>query len=81
MLWKRMESKGESPLATPPVDPPKRKRGRPRKPKTPKANRPLNSYQQFFREMYPTAEVQALSVRERVRHIAAQWRKHKAETK
>jgi hypothetical protein len=75
-----MESK-DTPPATPPHSPIKRKRGRPRKPKPPKANRPLNSYQQFFREMYPTAEVQALSVRERVRHIAAQWTKHKAETK
>ena len=61
------------------VDPPKRKRGRPRKPKAPKVDRPLNSYQQFFREMYPTPEVQALSVRERVRHIAKAWREHKAK--
>ena len=75
-----MESK-DTPPEDPPVDPPKRKRGRRRKPKPPKANRPLNSYQQLFREMYPTPEVQALSVRERVRHIAAQWRKHKAATK
>ena len=76
-----MESKDESPPATPPPSPVKRKRGRPKKPKAPKTNRPLNSYQKFFRELYPTAEVQAKTVRERVKYIAAQWRKHKAETK
>ena len=77
-----MESKDTTPnppAVEPVVDPPKRKRGRPRKPKAPKTDRPLNSYQQFFREMYPTAEVQALSVRERVRHIAKAWREHKSK--
>ena len=41
----------------------------------PKPKRPLNSYQQFFKELYPTPECQAKSVRERVSWIAGQWRK------
>ena len=73
-----MESKDTTdPPVVEPV--PKRKRGRPRKPKKPKVVRPLNSYQSFFRQMYPTPEVQALSVRERVRHIAKKWREQKAK--
>ena len=76
-----MESKDttDPPVVEPVVDPPKRKRGRPRKTRAPKVVRPLNSYQSFFRQMYPTPEVQALSVRERVRYIAKKWREQKAK--
>ena len=78
-----MESKDttDMPAEEPVVDPPKRKRGRPRKQKKPKANRPLNSYQQWFSDHYKLPEIQALSVRERTKAIALSWREHKKATK
>ena len=79
-----MESNGQpvsEPAPTPVSEPPKKRRGRPRKPKPERTapKRALNSYQAFFKEKYGTPECQSKSARERVSWIAAEWRKEKAK--
>ena len=81
-----MESKDEPVSESAPTlvsEPPKKKRGRPRKPRPERTapKRALNSYQAFFKEKYGTPECQSKSVRERVSWIASQWRKQKEAKK